>query len=256
MAALEVAGLSIVYGGLRAIDELSFRVDSGRILGLIGPNGAGKTSLFNAIAGLTTPTAGDVRLDGRSILGLRPFQRAAAGLARTFQNLRIFPELSVVENVMLGRAPRMRAGFLATLLRVPGAAREEAEVAAMAGEKLRLVGLAHLAHAPAHAISFGEAKLVELARALMADPAVLMLDEPTAGVPAAEQNRFLELVGQVNANGVTVVLVEHNVRVVTRLAHDILVLHHGRLLAHGAPDDVVRDPAVVSAYLGDELAHA
>jgi branched-chain amino acid transport system ATP-binding protein len=256
MALLEVRGLGVHFGGLKAVDALGFDVAAGVIKGLIGPNGAGKTTVFNAITGLVPMNTGEVRLDGEPLAALRPFQRAARGVARTFQNLQIFRELSLLENVMIGRHVRMRAGFTASMLRLPGTAREERESEARAYDKLALLGLGERALEPAAALSFGEAKLVEIARALVAEPRLLLLDEPTAGVPHAEQARFMDIIRRVNAEGVTVLLVEHNMRLVMNLCDDILVLHHGRRLAEGAPAEVSRDREVILAYLGEEPVHA
>jgi branched-chain amino acid transport system ATP-binding protein len=256
MALLEVRDLGVRFGGLKAVDSLSFAVEQGAIKGLIGPNGAGKTTVFNAITGLAATATGDVLLDGASIAGLRPFERAARGLARTFQNLQIFRELSLLENVMIGRHVRSRAGFLASMLRLPGTAAEERDMEARAYAKLALLGLGERALEPASALSFGEAKLVEIARALASEPRLLLLDEPAAGVPHAEQARFMDIIRRVNAEGVTVLLVEHNMRLVMNLCDEILVLNYGQRLAEGAPAEVSRDREVIMAYLGEEPAHA
>ena len=252
MALLEVQDLGIHFGGLKAVDDLSFKLERGQIKGVIGPNGAGKTTLFNAVAGLVGVTTGDIRFEGQSIARLKPHQRAARGLARTFQNLQIFRELSLLENVMIGRHTRSHAGFLASMLRTPGTAAEERDMEARAHDKLALLGLGARAFESAAALSFGEAKLLEIARALVADPSVLLLDEPTAGVPHAEQGKFMEIVRRVNADGITVLLVEHNMRLVMNLCHEILVLNYGRRLAEGTPAMVSRDPEVVAAYLGED----
>jgi branched-chain amino acid transport system ATP-binding protein len=256
MALLEVRALGVRFGGLKAVDGLDFTVEQGAIKGLIGPNGAGKTTVFNAITGLATNATGEIRLDGISIAGLRPFERAAKGLARTFQNLQIFRELSLLENVMIGRHVRSRAGFLAAMFRLPGTTAEERDIEAQAYEKLSLLGLGERALEPASALSFGEAKLVEIARALVSEPRLLLLDEPAAGVPHAEQSRFMDIIRRVNAEGVTVLLVEHNMRLVMNLCDDILVLNYGQRLAEGAPAEVSRDREVIMAYLGEEPVHA
>jgi branched-chain amino acid transport system ATP-binding protein len=256
MALLEVRDLGVRFGGLKAVDGLGFAVAEGTIKGLIGPNGAGKTTVFNAITGLAATATGDVLLDGQSIAGLRPFERAARGLARTFQNLQIFRDLSLLENVMIGRHVRTRAGFIASMLRLPGTAAEELDAEARAYDKLALLGLAARALEPASALAFGEAKLVEIARALVSEPRLLLLDEPAAGVPHAEQARFMDIIRRVNAEGVTVLLVEHNMRLVMNLCDDILVLNYGQRLAEGPPAEVSRDREVIMAYLGEEPVHA
>ena len=259
MALLEVQNLGIHFGGLKAVDDLSFTLERGQIKGVIGPNGAGKTTLFNAVAGLVSATTGDIRFEGRSIAKLKPYQRAARGLTRTFQNLQIFRELSLLENVMIGRHTRSHSGFLASMLRWRGTAAEERDMAARAYEKLALLGLGERALESSAALSFGEAKLLEIARALVAEPKVLLLDEPTAGVPHAEQGRFMDIVRRVNAEGITVLLVEHNMRLVMSLCHELLVLNYGRRLAEGTPTEVSRDREVIAAYLGEDAkdgAHA
>ena len=248
MAALAVEGISVAFGGVRAVDALSFAVEPGRIKGIIGPNGAGKTTLFNAISGITAPQAGRVRLDGADITTLRPHRRAALGMSRTFQNLQLIPRMSVLENVMLGAHPTLHAGWGAGLL---GLARhEETRAEATAREQLARLGLEAQASRLAGELGFAEAKLLEIARALAGAPKVLLLDEPIAGVPPPDQDRIAEVIRNVNAAGMTILLVEHNMRVVMNLCHEILVLHHGARLAEGTPERVSRDPEVVAAYLG------
>ncbi|MGH8796994.1 MAG: ABC transporter ATP-binding protein [Caldimonas sp.] len=254
MASLELAAVSVAFGGLRAVDALSFSVADGSIKGIIGPNGAGKTTLFNAISGITAPQSGRVLLGGRDITALPPHRRAALGLSRTFQNLQLFAEMSVLENVMLGAHTRLRAGWPAGLF---GLARGEEQLAeARAHEKLALLGLGNRAAEPAGELGFADAKLLEIARALASQPRLLLLDEPIAGVPLADQNRIAQVIRQVNATGVTIVLVEHNMRVVMNLCHDILVMNHGARLAEGEPASVARNPEVVAAYLGAEAVDA
>ncbi len=254
MASLELSDVSVAFGGLHAVDRLSFRVAKGSIKGIIGPNGAGKTTLFNTISGITTPKTGRILLDGEDITLLRPHQRAALGLSRTFQNLQLIAEMSVLENVMLGAHTRLRAGWPGALLGL--AHREERRAEAIAFEKLAMLGLENRAAELASDLGFADAKLLEIARALAAEPRLLLLDEPIAGVPLADQDRIAQVIRQVNATGVTVVLVEHNMRVVMNLCADILVMNYGARLAEGEPASVARNPEVVAAYLGSEASHA
>ncbi len=252
--ALEVSALTVTFGGLHAVDDLSFTVASGTIKGIIGPNGAGKTTLFNAIAGVTPPTSGGVTLEGTDITALRPHRRAALGLSRTFQNLQLFPEMSVLENVMVGAHPRMSGGWLSAMFASGGV--EERAIEAEAYRLLALLGLEARAGDPAADLGFADAKLLEIARAMASRPRVLLLDEPIAGVPLVEQNRILEVIRAINADGVTIVLVEHNMRVVMSACADILVVNYGKRLAEGDPAEVARNPEVIRAYLGGEVAHA
>jgi len=254
MASLEVTAMSVVFGGLRAVDDLSFSVQKGSIKGIIGPNGAGKTTLFNAIAGVNLQTIGSVRLDGVEVTGLAPHKRAAIGLSRTFQNLQIFGEMTVLENVMLGAHTTMHSGWLRGLLGLNST--EERRAEAVAYEKLAMLGLAERAGELAGDLGFADAKLLEIARALASEPKLLLLDEPIAGVPLTEQDRIVDVIRQVNASGVTVVLVEHNMRVVMKVCADILVINYGKRLAEGDPLAVANHPDVVQAYLGAEATHA
>jgi len=254
MAALALDQVSVAFGGLRAVDALTFEVAHGSIKGIIGPNGAGKTTLFNAISGITAPQGGRVLLDGRDITGLRPHQRAALGLSRTFQNLQLVPDMSVLENVMLGAHTQLTAGWAAGLLGL--ARREERAAEAMAREKLTLLGLAERAGERAGDLGFADAKLLEIARALASSPGLLLLDEPIAGVPPADQSRIAAVIRAVNAAGVTILLVEHNMRMVMNLCADILVMNHGAYLAEGSPASVARNAEVVAAYLGPGHVHA
>jgi len=252
--ALEVRHVSVAFGGLRAVDDLSFTVEQGAIKGIIGPNGAGKTTLFNAIAGVTAPTSGQVLLHGVDVTALRPHRRAALGLSRTFQNLQIFSRMSVLENVMVGAHSRLHAGWLAGIFALGG--REERVAEAQAMKLLAMLGLESRAGELAADLGFADAKLLEVARALASKPRVLLLDEPIAGVPLSEQNRVLDVIRAINATGVTIVLVEHNMRVVMSACHDILVINYGKRLAEGDPAAVARNPEVVRAYLGGEVVHA
>ena len=256
MALLNVENVRVSFGGLHAVDGLSTQVKQGQIKGIIGPNGAGKTTLFNAIAGIQKLSAGGIQLAGQPIEHLQPYERAALGIARTFQNLQIFPELTLIENVMIGYHPRSRTGFLSALLGLPSVRREERQVEEVAFEKLKLMGLQDQATRLAGDLSFGESKLLEIARALAAEPKILMLDEPIAGVPATEQGPVVRMIREVNATGVTVILVEHNMRMVMGLCDEILVLRSGRFLAEGTPKEISSNTEVIAAYLGEEVAHA
>ena len=247
---IELRGITVQFGGLTAVSDLDFAVPSGAIKAVIGPNGAGKTTLFNVISGVQAPTEGRVLLDGEDVTSTAAHERVHRGLARTFQNLQVFSGMSVLENVVVGMHTRLRTGVFSALLRLPAGRREETAARERARGLLGRVGLAAKADLPVTALSFGDLKIVEIARALASDPKVLLLDEPTAGLPAAEAGRIAEVIRAINAEGVTVLLVEHNMRVVMAVSHDILVLNFGRRIAEGEPAAVRAHPEVIQAYLG------
>jgi branched-chain amino acid transport system ATP-binding protein len=249
---LAVEGLGHNFGGLAAVADLDFEVRSGQIKGIIGPNGAGKTTLFNLIAGVLPTAQGTIALRGEPIHRLPPHKRVGRGLARTFQNLQIFENMTVLENVMIGLHPRTRAGFLEALVRTPGSVRETRRTRAAAMDALALLDLTHLAERPATEISFGEGKILEIARALAVEPKLLLLDEPTAGLPHGDMQGVAEVIRKVNARGITVLLVEHNMRLVMDISRNILVLNFGRKIAEGTGEAVRRDPGVIEAYFGRE----
>lgn len=255
-ALLRVESLSRRFGGLVAVNEVSFSVHAGQIKGLIGPNGAGKTTCFNLIAGVVAPSSGRVLLSDEPIEHLPPHRRVARGLARTFQNLQIFRDMTVLENVMLGLQPRLRSGFLGALLRHPDNRRQERIAADEAFEALERVGLGDRAARSAGNLSFGEAKLLEIARALVAQPRLLLLDEPMAGLPHESVVHVERVVRELRATGITVLLVEHNMGLVMRLCDEIAVLDHGELIAQGDPAAIRANPDVIRAYLGEDAQHA
>lgn len=250
-ALLEVRGLSRRFGGLLALAPLTFRVAAGGITAVIGPNGAGKSTLFNLLAGVTRPSGGEIWFKGRRIDGLPTHRRAMLGIGRTFQNLQVFRNMTVLENVMVGCHPGSPAGWLAALARSPAQCRDERRIREAAGAALDRLGLAAEAGAPAGTLSFGQCKLLELARAVVARPGLLLLDEPAAGLPHAEADRVGTLVRSLNADGTTVLLVEHNMRLVMALADRILVLNHGQRIAEGDGAHVRSHPEVLAAYLGE-----
>jgi branched-chain amino acid transport system ATP-binding protein len=253
---LEVAGLSKAFGGVQAVDDCSFGVATGEIVAVIGPNGAGKTTLFNVVTGIHLPTRGAVRFRGRAVHGLSPHRIAALGLSRTFQNVQIFPSLSAVENVMVGCHMAARSGFLESALPLPRPRREERWALGRALACLERVGLAEAAFAPAAGLPFGAQKKLEMARAVATAPALLLLDEPAAGLNDAETAEMARLIGRLRDAGISILLIEHDMRLVMEVSDRVVVLNYGRRIAEGTPGQVRDDPEVVRVYLGDEVAVA
>jgi ABC-type branched-subunit amino acid transport system ATPase component len=247
---LEVSHLSVSYASRRILQDVSFTVPRGQILGVIGPNGAGKTTVINLVSGLLAPTAGAIRLSGRPIQGLPSHRVAGHGVGRTFQNIRLFQDLSARDNVLVGQHRVRRASLPARLLGLAAARAEEAAAAARAEALLTAVGLSARAHERARVLSYGEQRRVEIARALAGEPRLLLLDEPTAGMNPVEVQAVAALIRQVAAQGRSVLLVEHNVRLVMEVCDAITVLGFGKVIAEGRPAEVAQDPAVVAAYLG------
>lgn len=240
-----------VFGGHRAVDGVSFTLARGAIGGLIGPNGAGKTTLFNCLAGFMKPGAGEVLLDGQPIAGAGPSRIFAAGLARTFQIPRPFPEMTVLENVMLAPTGQLGERFWTNWLRPAAVAAQEARVRDAARHWLAFVGLGALEGEPARVLSGGQRKLLELARVMVAEPKLVLLDEPGAGVNPALLDQIVDKVAALNAQGITFLIIEHNMDLVASLCKPVMVMAQGRLLTQGDPAEVLRDPRVVEAYLGD-----
>ena len=250
-AVLEVRDLSVRFGGIRAVAGVSLQVGAGEILSIIGPNGAGKTTIFNVVTGIYRPTAGEVHLRGHPISALPPHARARLGVARTFQNIRLFRDLTVGENVRVARYGRTRAGLLGALLRTPGFRRDRRETDARVAALLDGVGLRGRGGELARSLPYGDQKRVELARALAAEPSVLLLDEPAAGMSTAEADELMALIRSLRDRGLAILLVEHHIRVVMAVSDRVVVLNHGELIAEGPPAAVRRDPAVIAAYLGE-----
>ena len=254
MPMLEVIGLKKAFGGLQAIGGVDFSIEEGEIVSIIGPNGAGKTSFFNVVSGLFPPDEGEIYFKGHSIAGLSPSQICKAGIARTFQNVRLFPNLTVLENVMVGQHCRTKRGVWGTIFQTPAYRREEAEIEEKAKEILsffgsRLVG--YRFNQPAFVLSYANRRRLEIARAMATEPELMLLDEPTAGMNPRETAELTELIGKLRSErGITVVMIEHDMRVVGEVSDRVVVLDHGVQIASGTYDEVSTNEDVIEAYLG------
>jgi branched-chain amino acid transport system ATP-binding protein len=254
MSLLSVEGLSRSFGGLRAVDGVSFEAGKDRITAVIGPNGAGKTTLFNLIAGSLRPDSGAVAFDGEDITGLRPFRVARKGIARTFQAIKLSGGMTALENVMIGRHVRSHAGFVSGLLAAPWTRAEERSIREKAMEAIELLGIAEHAQARTASLSFGIQRSVELARALASEPKLLLLDEPASGLNSRETGDLAALIDRIRGRGIAILVVEHDMSLVMDISDEVVVLDFGRKIAQGAPREIQRNKAVIEIYLGEDDA--
>jgi branched-chain amino acid transport system ATP-binding protein len=250
---LEVEELVMSFGGLTALMNIHLRVAAGTITAVIGPNGAGKTTLFNTITGVLAPTEGEIRFNGQPISGKKPHQVAALGISRTFQTVELFDNMTVLENVLTGRHRRIHRGFFGCGLSLPYQRRQEKELRAQAMELLDFIGLAHKAEMSADVLPLGERKILEIGRALATEPRLVCLDEPAAGLNETETENAARLIQTIKEKGITVLLVEHDMKVIMTISDVIAVLNYGEKIAEGTPEQIRKNPQVIAAYLGDGL---
>ncbi len=251
---LSVRGVSKSFGGVQAVDDVSFDVPRGSIKAMIGPNGAGKTTMFNLVSGFLRPERGSIRFDGEELLGLPPHRIAARGMTRTFQQIRLFPKMSVLETVMVGCHLRSRGEFLAGMMRLPFTRREERRVREESLEILDLLGVSSLAEEEATSLPYGQQRIVELGRALACKPRILLLDEPAAGLNISETAAMGRRIARIREMGITVLLVEHDMALVMDISDQIVVLSYGKKIAEDEPKEIQRHPEVIRVYLGDNHA--
>lgn len=254
MVLLKATKLSKVFGGLRAVSNFNVEIAPGELVGLIGPNGAGKTTAFNLLTGVYEPTEGDIEFDGRTITGLKPFQITQRGIARTFQNIRLFADLSVLDNVKVAYHFHVKYGLLSSVLRLGSYHKEEAEIEEKALRFLDIFQLSHKRDEIAKNLPYGEQRRLEIARALAAQPKLLLLDEPAAGMNPQETQQLMEMIRWIRKQfDLTILLIEHDMSLVMGVCERIYVLDYGSIIAHGTPDEIKKNPRVIEAYLGEEV---